>query len=114
MKISARTVADVLVVDMTGRLDTSTSGQASDDLVEMVKSCGKVVLKLDQLEYVSSAGLRVLLLAAKLVEASDGEMKICHPNGSVKEVMETSGFHSLLRMYDTEKDALAAFVEESR
>jgi len=110
MDINTRTVDDVLVVDMVGRLDTETSGYASDELVRITKgSNGKVVLNLDKLDYVSSAGLRVILLSAKLLEASDGEMKICHPNGTVKEVMKTSGFKSLLRMYDTEKDACAAF-----
>ena len=110
MNIDTRTVKDVLVVDMAGRLDTATSGDASDELIRIAKgSRGKVVLNLDELEYVSSAGLRVILRAAKLLEKADGEMKICHPNASVKKVMETSGFHSLLRMYDTEKNACTAF-----
>lgn len=110
MDINTRMVDDVLVIDMVGRLDTAASGYASDELVRIAKSrSGKLVLNLEQLDYISSAGLRVILLAAKLLEASSGEMKICNPNGLVKGVMETSGFASLLRMYDTEEDACAAF-----
>ncbi len=67
------------------------------------------MLNVKNLEYMSSAGLRVILTAAKLLQASAGEMKICQANGVVKEVLETSGFNSLVNMYDDEKDAVAAF-----
>ncbi len=110
MEISSREVSDILVVDMAGRLDTSTSGDAYDEMVEIAQSGAKqVVLNLDKLEYVSSAGLRVILTAAKLLQASTGEMKICHANGVVKEVLETSGFDSLIKILDDENDAVAAF-----
>ncbi len=114
MKIEPRNIYDVLVVDMAGRLDTSTSGDASDQMVKIVKGDSKqIVLNLDGLEYVSSAGLRVILLSAKLLQAGRGELKICHANGIVKDVLETSGFNSLLHIYDTEKDAVAAFSASS-
>ena len=110
MEISSREVSDILVVDMAGRLDTSTSGDAYDEMVGIAQSGAKqVVLNLDKLEYVSSAGLRVILTAAKLLQASTGEMKICHANGVVKEVLETSGFDSLIKILDDENDAVAAF-----
>jgi anti-anti-sigma factor len=110
MKIDTRTAGDVLVVDMDGRLDTQTSGYASDELVRIAQSGnGKVILNLEKLEYVSSAGLRVILRAAKLLQASDGEMKICHANGLVREVLETSGFNNLLRIYNSEEDASRDF-----
>ena len=114
MKIETRNIYDVLVVDMAGQLDTSTSGDASDQMVKIVQGDSKqIVLNLDGLEYVSSAGLRVILLSAKLLQAGRGELKICHANGIVKDVLETSGFNSLLHIYDTEKDAVAAFSASS-
>jgi anti-sigma B factor antagonist len=110
MKIETRKIYDVLVVDMAGKLDTSTSGDASDQMVKIAQGDNKqVVLNLDGLEYVSSAGLRVILLASKLLQAGRGELKICHARDIVKKVLETSGFNSLLKIYDTEKDAVAAF-----
>ena len=111
MKIDTREVYDVTVVDMTGRLDTQTSGYAYDEMVRIAKGdTGKVVLNVNKLEYLSSAGLRVILTAAKLLQASAGEMKICQATGVVKDVLETSGFDSLVDMYDDEKDAVAAFA----
>ena len=111
MEIATRDVSDVVVVDMAGRLDTSTSGKAYDEMVGIAKSgASKVVLNLGTLEYVSSAGLRVILTTAKLLQASAGELKICNAGGVVKEVLETSGFNSLINLYDTESEAVAAFA----
>ena len=109
MQINTRQVDGMTVIDMSGRLDTSTSGAAYDELVAIAKSgVTKVVLNLDKMEYVSSAGLRIILTAAKLLKSSMGEMKICHANGVVKEVLEISGFNHLIDIYDEEKDAIAA------
>ena len=77
MEISTRKVNDVLVVDMAGELVTQTSGYASDEMVQIAKSGNsKVLLNLDKLEYVSSAGLRIILVAAKLLRTSGGEMSV--------------------------------------
>ena len=110
MQIDTRLVDGITAIDMVGRLDTSTSGDAYDAMVKIATSgVTKVVLNLDKMEYVSSAGLRVILTAAKLLKSSMGEMKICHANGVVKEVLETSGFNHLIDIYDEEKDAIAAY-----
>jgi anti-sigma B factor antagonist len=59
---------------------------------------------------VSSAGLRVILTGAKLLQGQRGELKICNAKGKVKQVLETSGFNNLIRIYDSEKEAVAAFL----
>lgn len=112
MQIDTREVAGMTVVDMVGRLDTSTSGEAYDRMVAIAKSgASKVILNLEKMEYVSSAGLRVILTAAKLLKSSMGEMKICHANGVVKEVLETSGFDHIIDIYDEENEAIASLNE---
>ena len=110
MNIDTRQVYDVQVVDMAGKLDTTTSGDAGDRLVSIAQGdATQVVLNLEKLDYVSSAGLRVILRASKLLQGRNGELKICQANGLVQEVLETSGFHSLLKIYDSEKEAVADF-----
>jgi anti-sigma B factor antagonist len=107
MQISTRDSYGITVVDMEGSLDTSTSGETGDELVRLVKAGNdKILLNLEKLDYVSSAGLRAILVAAKLLQNARGEMRICSPNDTVREVLEISGFHSLLRLHDTEADAL--------
>jgi anti-anti-sigma factor len=111
MEIKTRRMGDVVVVDMIGRLDSRTAGPASTELNKVAQSGDrKVLLNVERLEYVSSAGLRAIMVAAKLLEVNGGAAKICRANDAVKHVMEVSGFNSLLHLYDTEDKALAAFA----
>ena len=111
MKIETRSVYDVLVVDMSGRLDSMSSGDTGDRIVEIARGEHKrVLLNLEKLDYVSSAGLRVILRGVKLLQGNRGELKICNANGLVRNVLETSGFNSLIKVYDTEKEAFSPFV----
>jgi len=112
MEINARHQGDILILDMAGRLDKSTSGNAHDALANFANSGAKrVVLNLDRLDYVTSAGLRVILTLAKLLQSSSGELKICRASAPVKEVLETSGFSSLIKIFDDEKSAVASWGE---
>jgi anti-anti-sigma factor len=111
MKIETRKNQDVLVVDMSGTLDSTSSGEAGDRIVNIAKGEHKrVLLNLAELEYVSSAGLRVILRGAKLLQGKRGELKICNAKGPVKDVLKTSGFNNLIRVYDTEQEAFSAFL----
>ena len=109
VETQTRRVRDVLVVDMIGRLDSRTAGPASTELNKIAQGPDrKLLLNAEKLEYMSSAGLRAILVAAKLRQVNGGEVKICRANATVKHVMEVSGFTSLLHLYDTEESALAA------
>ena len=111
MKIEARNVDDVLVVDMSGTLDSTSSGEAGDRIVDIAKGeHRRVLLNLEKVDYVSSAGLRVILRGAKLLQVNRGELKICNANTLVKSVLKTSGFNSLIKVYNTEQDAYSAFL----
>jgi sigma-B regulation protein RsbU (phosphoserine phosphatase) len=111
MEIHTRRVNDVLVVDLVGRLESRTAGPASTELNKIAEGgVRKVLLNAGRLEYVSSAGLRAIMVAAKLLQVNGGSVLICGANATVKRVMEVSGFSSLLRLYDTESEGLAAFA----
>jgi len=112
MQIKTRQVNDVLVFDMEGRLDHQTAGDTNEAMTRIINdSTNKMILlNLKNLEYVSSAGLSVILLAAKLINSSRGRIKICEANGVVKEVMEMAGFNKLLPMYEREQEGIAAFA----
>jgi anti-sigma B factor antagonist len=68
------------------------------------------VANLDGLEFITSAGLRVLLLAAKLLQTTGGTLKLCNANQFVKDVLESSGFTSLIALYSTESEAVVSFT----
>lgn len=109
MQIETRKVYDVLVVDMNGRLDSRTVGDAGDRMVAIAQGSDRnVVLNFGKVDFLTSAGLRIILRAAKLLQTNHGNLTICCASGIVKEALETAGFDSLLRMFDSEKDAVAA------
>jgi anti-anti-sigma factor len=110
VEIETRQSRDILIVDMAGRLDSSTSGTSYDKMVGIAKSGAKrIILNLDKLEFVTSAGLRVILTMAKLLQSVRGEMKICNTRAPVREVLESSGFNSLIRIFDDEKSAIQSW-----
>src|SRR5262249_2479743 len=111
MKIGTRKIHDVMVVDMSGSLDSTSSGEAGDRIVKIAKGEHKRgLLNLAELEYVSSAGLRVILRGAKLLQGKSGELKICNAKRAGRGGLWTSGFKSLIKVYDTEQEAFSAFL----
>ncbi len=80
---------------ISGRLDTLTSPQLEKSLEELLPGCEMLILDMDQLEYISSAGLRVLLKAQKKMNIQ-GSMKLVHVNDNVREVFDITGFLDIL------------------
>ena len=110
MQFAIRKVYDVLVVDLDGRLDSRSVGDVGDQLVHLAQGAQRrVLLNLAEVTYISSAGLRVILRAAKLAQENHGEVKICSASDGVKEVLETAGFDSLIKLYSSEQAAVSAF-----
>lgn len=97
MKIEKTQQADRLTLMLEGRLDTVTQSELAAEL-EQIFSKGPVHLVLDmaKLQYVSSAGLRVLLSAQKRVNALGTSMKLCGLTPEVREVFELTGFSSIM------------------
>ena len=84
-----------LTVTVAGRLDTTTAPQLEDEVKENIGGIEKLVLDFTALEYLSSAGLRVLLGAQKAMN-KQGEMVIRNVNETVKEIFEVTGFIDIL------------------
>lgn len=110
LNIATRGIDGILAIDIEGKLDTTTSSGALDVFLQQLQGDPpNVLINLAPLEFVSSAGLRVILRVAKRVRAYGGVMKVSGAQGVVQEVLEISGFDSLLDLYDDENQALAAF-----
>lgn len=110
MQISTSTVKDVLVVGLSGRLDSHTVGDVGDRIAAIgTGEARRVLLDLSGLDYVSSAGLRIVLRLSRLLQSHGGELKVSDAQPMVAQVLETAGFDSLLRIHPTQAEALAAF-----
>ena len=84
-----------LTVAITGRLDTTTAPQLEAEFKQSITGVEKLVLDFASLEYLSSAGLRVLLAAQKVMN-KQGEMIIKNINDTVREIFEVTGFIDIL------------------
>ena len=108
MKINIRESGDVRIVNLAGSLDANTSITAETMIHQLLDSgTSKLVINLAEADYISSAGLRVLLATAKRISAGKGRFIICEPNSAVYRILEISGFLAILDFRKTEAEALA-------
>ena len=80
---------------LEGRLDTTTAPELEQSLKESLNGIGAMTMDLAKLEYISSAGLRVLLMAQKTMNGH-GELKILHVPDAIMEIFEVTGFTDIL------------------
>ena len=110
MEISVTESGDVRILSFQGNLDTNTSPQAESEINSLIDAgAQKLLVNFENLDYISSAGLRILLATAKKLKASQGDLKICGLNETVQEVFDISGFATILSVTKTEEEALGAF-----
>lgn len=83
-------------VTVSGRIDTTTAPQLEEALLPEIDDAKEVVIDFKDLEYISSAGLRLLLMLQKKMNAVKGSFKIMNVNDFVMEVLEMTGFKDIL------------------
>ena len=86
---------DKLTVALEGRLDTVTAPELEAELKDSLEEITELVLDMKDLEYISSAGLRVLLTAQKSM-SQKGSMKLINVNETVMEIFDVTGFVDIL------------------
>ena len=97
MNIIKNQEGEKLTVALEGRLDTTNSPQLEADLRSSVSGITELVFDLDALDYISSAGLRVLLAAQKVMNRQ-GEMKITNVKPEIMEIFDVTGFVDILNI----------------
>lgn len=111
MEFQTKNEANAVIVSVGGRLDAVTAPEYEKRIRELIddgNSC--FVVDFAQLEYISSAGLRGLLVMAKLLNAKGGQVCFANVNGNVLSVFEMSGFNALFKIENSVAEALAALA----
>jgi anti-anti-sigma factor len=109
MEITVRTHNDVALIAFAGDFDTNTSPEAQQALDAIVEGGGhKIVVDFTSVDYISSAGLRVLLATVKRLDGVGGAFHLFGLNETVREVFEISGFSMILKVFETEAEALGS------
>lgn len=111
MEFASRQAGAGTVAEIAGRLDSVTSPACEQRIRELIDGgVTSVVLDLARLEYVSSAGLRVLLLTAKLLKAKGGQLRIAGVQPEVRSVFDMSGFSAMFQVEESVAAALASLA----
>ena len=97
LNIIKKTEGTTLTVALEGRLDTTTAPQFEAELKSALPGMTSVVMDFEKLEYISSAGLRVLLSAQKIMN-KQGEMKLINVSDVINEIFEVTGFSDILNI----------------
>jgi len=107
LEVKVNEVNDVVIIKLVGNLDTNTAPEAETEINNWLeKDTKKMVVDLEEAKYVSSAGLRVFLATAKKMTAAGGAVIFCSPNEVVQEILDISGFSTILNLKGSQEEAL--------
>jgi anti-sigma B factor antagonist len=107
MEITERKTGDVVTLSLSGRLDTTTAKAFEAKILAQIEAGDRrFIIDLAQLDYISSAGLRVLVLAGKRLDSGKGKIVLCSLKNPVREVFDIVGFSSIFPVYASHDDAL--------
>ncbi len=101
------------IVHISGRIDASTSDKLEDAIMDILDSGeNQIILELENTSYISSAGLRVLVVVSKQMQET-GQFCLCSLNDNVREIIEMSGFNTFIDIYDGPETAQTAINEDN-
>lgn len=109
MDITAERASGTVIAKASGRIDSSNSREFHSNLEAVVPANDPaLVLDFEDVSYISSAGMRVILIVAKGLQKSDISFALCSMNDSIREVFTISGFDKIIPIHESQSEALAA------
>ena len=109
MELPEERVGEAIVLEARGRIDSTTAKEFGDRMLAIIESgCRRLVVDLKNLAYISSAGFRALLLAAKKADDTSSQLVLCGISGKIRQLFEIGGFTDLFRIHTSREDGLAA------
>jgi anti-anti-sigma factor len=111
MELTEETRGRVVVVTARGRLDASTSPAFGARLEKLAAASEpRLVVDFSGVDFVSSAGLRAVLMVIKRVRAGNGRLALCAVQVPVREILDIAGFTGMLDLHPAQADAVAALA----
>jgi anti-sigma B factor antagonist len=109
MDVTIRDEGDTKIVMLQGKLDTNSTPNAESEINSLLDGgVNKLLINFEQLSYISSSGLRLLLATAKRLQSSGGDLRVCSLNEMATEVFELSGFTAIINVFASEQEALGS------
>ncbi|MGA8321771.1 MAG: STAS domain-containing protein [Xanthobacteraceae bacterium] len=108
MDISQEHTGDVTIVEVKGRIDSNSAKTFGDRLNNLIKTGrARIIVDLKDIVYVSSAGFRALLLAARNAEEKNGTIALCNVSSEVRRLFDLARFTDLFPIYSSREEGVA-------
>lgn len=112
MKLEIEMIQNVTVIKLTGRLNSSMMEEVQAQVLPLALPDCRILLDMRELLYMSSAGLRILLLLSRQTASNDGTMVLVGLNDGLREVMSITGFLDYFAVYDTFDTGFAVLTQD--
>jgi anti-sigma B factor antagonist len=107
MEINKESIEGILIVRVNGRLDTVSSGEFEKKIMPLLEEGNyRVAIDFTGIDYVSSSGLRIILICAKNIKKKSGTFALFSLNNSIEEVFQISGFAKIIPIYANQAEAI--------
>ena len=107
MEATVEEKGDVVVIRVKGRLDAASSPQLEKKILSIIEAGHfKLMLNMAEVDYLSSAGMRLMLSVSKKLKHLEGKVVACSLNDDVVEVIKMAGFQQVLEIYPSEEEGL--------
>ena len=101
MKINIKALDSVTVVELVGDIDTKTAPTITEQVLVLVQPGSQLIIDMNQVDYMSSAGLRMLLSLYRNATAKDGKLALVGLSDDLKDTMSVTGFLNFFTTFDT-------------
>ncbi len=110
MEVNEKEQDGVIILELKGRLDSNTSDGFGEKLLNLIQAGeNRLVLDLGGVDYISSAGLRVIIKSVKELKRNDGQLHLCSMKDYIREIFDLSGIATILPIHPTLEESLRAF-----
>ena len=111
MEITIKTIEEITVVEITGDIDGKTAPQVQEEISPLIQPGCKIILDMTNVDYMSSAGLRLMLTTYRQVSSNNGQVLLIGVSEEIQETMSATGFLRFFTVHDTIDAGLAALKE---
>jgi len=111
MELKTKKINNIMVIYLSGKLDVHVSADSEKEINRIIAqepSC-HILLNLEQVEYMSSSGLRIFVSTMRILKESKKKLKLCNMNNAVKKIFEVVELMDMFDIYETEEEALKSF-----
>ncbi|MCE5205612.1 MAG: STAS domain-containing protein [Porphyromonadaceae bacterium] len=111
MKVTIQTKNDIVYITIQGSIDSNTAGELQSRIMEELTSCNRVIMDLTAVVFLSSAGLRVLLMIYRQLNAKGGKVLLVNVSEEICDIMSMTGFINFFELYGSIEEAEKQFIQ---